>query len=94
LGILVVEVIKMTITMKVRNQITIPKKITSVLGLREGSMFNIGVSGNRIELIPLEVTEKVFTKEEYAKFELLAQKERGKEKKVTKKYIKKLERAS
>ena len=84
----------MTITMKVRNQITIPKKITSVLGLREGSMFNIGVSGNRIELIPLEVTEKVFTKEEYAKLDLLAQREHGKEKRVTKRFIKKLERAS
>lgn len=83
----------MTITMKVRNQITIPKKITSVLGLKEGAMFNIGVSGNRIELIPLEVTEKVFTKEEYAKLELLVQRERGKEKKLTKKYIKKLEKA-
>lgn len=84
----------MTITMKVRNQITIPKKITSILGLKEGSMFNIGVSGNRIELVPLEVTEKVFTKEEYAKLEQLAQKERGKEKKVTKGYIKKLERVN
>lgn len=82
----------MTVTMKTRNQITIPKKITSVLGLKEGSMFNIGVSGNRIELIPLEVTEKIFTKEEYAKLELLAQRERGKEKRVTKKYIKKLEK--
>gem|GEM_PF-602955 len=74
----------MTITMKTRNQITIPKKITAVLGLAQGSMFNIAVSGNRIELIPLEVKEKVFTKEEYAKLEFLAQRERGKEKRVTK----------
>jgi len=79
----------MTITMKTRNQITIPKKITAILGLAEGSMFNIAVSGNRIELIPLEVSERVFTKEEYGKLELLSQRERGKEKKVTKKCIKK-----
>lgn len=84
----------MTITMKTRNQITIPKKITAVLGLAEGSMFNIAVSGNRIELVPLEVRERVFTKEEYGKLELLAQRERGKEKRVTKKFIKKLEKAS
>ena len=80
--------------MKTRNQITIPKKITSVLGLREGAMFNIGVSGNRIELIPLEAKEKIFTKEEYRKLELLSHRERGKEKRVTKKFIRSIEKAN
>ena len=84
----------MTIIMKTRNQITIPKKITAVLGLVEGSMFNIAVSGNRIELIPLKVSERVFTKEEYEKLELLAHREHGKEKKITKKFIKNIEKAN
>ena len=84
----------MTIIMKTKNQITIPKKITNVLGLHEGDMFKIVVSGNSIQLIPLEVSERVFSKDEYIKLEALAKKEHGKEKKVTDKFIKKLEKAS
>jgi len=84
----------MTIIMKNKNQITLPKKITNILGLHEGDMFRIAVSGNRIELIPLEVSERVFSRDEYVKLETLASKERGKEKKVTNKFIKKLEKAS
>jgi len=77
----------MTISMTAKHQITIPKKVADVLGLKKGSMFNIEVSKNRIELIPLETKEKVFTAEEYAKLEALAVKEEGKEKQVTKKFI-------
>jgi len=77
----------MTISMTAKHQITIPKKIADVLGLKKGCMFNIAVSKNRIELIPLETKEKVFTTEEYAKLEALAVKEEGKEKRVTKKFI-------
>ena len=84
----------MTVIMKTKNQITIPKKITNVLGLHEGDMFKIVVSGNSIQLIPLEVSERVFSKDEYIKLEALAKKEHGKEKKVTDKFIKKLEKAS
>jgi len=84
----------MTVIMKTKNQITIPKKITNVLGLHEGDMFKIVVSGNSIQLIPLEVSERVFSKDEYIKLEALARKEHGKEKKVTDKFIKKLEKAS
>ena len=84
----------MTVIMKTKNQITIPKKITNVLGLHEGDMFKIVVSGNSIQLIPLEVSERVFSKDEYIKLETLARKEHGKEKKVTDKFIKKLEKAS
>ena len=84
----------MTITMTTKNQITIPKKITTILGLDQGAMFKVEISGNRIELIPLDVKEKVFTKEEHKKLELLSQKERGKEKRITKKFIKKLKKAS
>ena len=84
----------MTIIMKTKNQITIPKKITNVLGLHEGDMFKIVVSGNSIQLIPLEVSERVFSKDEYINLEALAKKEHGKEKKVTDKFIKKLEKTS
>jgi len=84
----------MTIIMKTKNQITIPKKITNVLGLHEGDMFKIVVSNNSIQLIPLEVSERVFSKNEYVKLEALSKNERNKEKKVTDKFIKKLEKAS
>lgn len=77
----------MTIIMTAKHQITIPKRITDVLGLERGSMFNIVVSKNRIELIPLETKEKVFTKETYKKLETLTMREKGKEKRVTKKFI-------
>ena len=37
--------------------------------------------------ITLETKEKVFTEEEYAKLEALAMKEKGREKRVTKRFI-------
>jgi len=77
----------MTITMTSKNQITIPKKITNVLGLGNGSMFEVEVSKNRIELIPLETKEREFADTEYAKLEFLETKEKGKEKRVTKRFI-------
>jgi AbrB family looped-hinge helix DNA binding protein len=82
----------MTVRMTAKHQITIPKKVTDVLGLRKGSMFNIMVSKNRIELIPLEIVEKVFTEEEYKKLETLSMKEKGKEKRVTRKFVENLKR--
>jgi len=36
----------MTVIMTAKNQITIPKKITSALGLEKGSMFKVEVSKN------------------------------------------------
>ena len=73
--------------MTAKHQITIPKKITDVLRLEKGTMFNIVVSRDRIELIPLETKEKVFSDEEYKKLEMLSIKEKGAEKQVTKKFI-------
>ena len=79
----------MTITMTVKNQVTIPKKIVNALDLEMGAMFDVHVVGNKIELIPLEVVEKVFTDAEYAKLAKLvqAEKKKGTAKKVTKKFI-------
>jgi len=77
----------MTVRMTAKHQITIPKKVADVLGLGKGSMFDITVSNNRIELIPLEAVEKVFTEEEYKKLETLSRKEKGTEKRVTKKFV-------
>ena len=82
----------MTVRMTAKHQITIPKKVTDVLGLRKGSMFDIAVSKNRIELIPLETVEKVFTEEEYKKLETLSMKEKGKEKRVTRKFVENLKK--
>lgn len=82
----------MTVVMTAKNQVTIPKKITNALGLGKGSMFEVEVSKEGIELIPLETKEREFTDEEYAKLEALAAKEKGKEKRVTKKFIDKLKK--
>jgi len=82
----------MTITMTSKHQITIPKKITDALGLRRGAMFDIVVSKDKIELVPLETREKVFTDEEYKKLEVLSMKEKGKEKRVTKQFINSLKK--
>ena len=56
-------------------------------------MFNIEVSKNEIALIPLETNKKVFTEEEYKKLDALAAGEKGKEKRVTKKFVAKLKKA-
>ena len=77
----------MTITMTAKNQITIPKKVTNALGLGKGSMFEIEVSKEGIELIPLETKERRFTDKEYMKLETLATKEKGEEKHISKKFI-------
>lgn len=82
----------MTIIMTSKNQITIPKKIAIVLGLKKGSMFNIEISRNRIELIPLETNEKLFTNEEYKKLDALSKAEKGTEKRITKKFMEKLKK--
>jgi len=84
----------MTIIMTAKNQITLPKKITDILGLTKGTMFNVEVSKNCIELIPLEIKEKEFTEEEYRKLNALSAKETGKEKRVTKKFIEKLKKGN
>ena len=82
----------MTITMTAKNQITIPNKIANALGLGKGSMFEVEVSRNGIELIPLETKERQFTNEEYMKLETFAAEEKGKEKHVTKRLINNLKK--
>ncbi len=77
----------MTITMTSKNQITLPKRITQTLGLSRGSLFNIEVSRNRIELIPLETKEKTFTKQMYSKLEALSIREKGQEKPISRQFI-------
>ena len=76
----------MTISMATRNQITLPKRIVQAFRLHKGSLFDIKVSRNRIELIPVEGHEKM-TKDEYLKLEKLYQKEKISAKKVTKEFI-------
>ncbi len=80
----------MTITMSEKHQVTIPKKIADVLHLRKGSLFNVEIKGSRIELVPLEVTEKTLTPEDYQKLDRLSAQEKGKEEKVTKALIARL----
>ena len=80
----------MTITMTAKHQVTIPKKITDVLRLKKGTMFDVMFSRNRIELIPLETKKKVVSREEYKKLEMLSNSEKGMESRVTKKFIDRL----
>jgi len=73
--------------MTAKNQVTIPQEIVSAMGLEKGSLFNVEIHKNRIELVPLEPTEKVFTDKEYEALEKLYQKEKEKKTEVTKKFI-------
>ena len=68
----------MTITMTSKNQITLPKKIVDALRLHRGSLFDVKVNNSRIELVPLEVTEKKFTVEDFKRLDKLVQKEKKK----------------
>ena len=77
----------MTIVMTEKNQVTIPKKITDILGLKRGAMFNVEVHKSRIELIPVEVKEISFSAGQYKKLENLSKLEKGQEKKVTSQFI-------
>ena len=77
----------MTITMTSKNQVTLPKKIVDALRLHQGSLFDVKVNRDRIELVPLDIQEREFTDEEYEKLEKLYQREKGSAKKITKKYI-------
>ena len=63
----------MTITMTSKNQVTIPKKIVEQFHLKKGSLFDIKIEDNRIELVPMELVEKSYTQEEYNKLEELYQ---------------------
>ena len=73
-----------------KHQITIPKRIAETLGLTKGSLFEVGVRRNRIELVPVEVKEKEFSEEEYAKLDKLVREEKEKAVRVTKAYIRRL----
>ena len=77
----------MTITMTSKNQVTIPKRIVDTLRLRKGSLFDVKINHHRIELVPLEVSDRELTDREYEKLEKLYQKEKSSAKKVTKKFI-------
>lgn len=82
----------MTITMTEKHQITIPKRIAETLGLGKGSLFEVEVHRNRIELVPVEVKERVFSEEDYAALDKLSREEKGKEVRVTKAYIRRLKK--
>lgn len=80
----------MTITMTEKHQITIPKRIAETLGLTKGSLFEVGVRRNRIELVPVEIKEKEFSEKEYAKLDKLVREGKGKAVRVTPAYIRRL----
>jgi len=67
----------MIITMTSKNQVTIPKKIVDQFHLKRGSIFDIKIEANKIELIPMELIEKSYTDDEYKKLEELYQQEKS-----------------
>ncbi len=75
--------------MSTKNQVTIPKKIVAALSLNKGAMFDVQIIDNKIQLVPLEVVEKVFTDEEYVKLNKLvtSEKKKGTARKITKDFI-------
>lgn len=73
--------------MTTKNQVTLPKKIVDALRLHKGSLFDIKLSKNHIELVPVETKEKEFTEEDYKRMDKLFQKEKSTAKKVTKEFI-------
>ena len=77
----------MTITMTAKHQITLPKQIADAFGLKKGTLFDVHVAKNKIELIPLEIKPKEFTEQQYKKLDLLFEKEKGVAKKITKEYV-------
>ena len=82
----------MTITMTSKNQVTIPKKIVDRFNLKRGTIFDIKIDANRIELIPMELVEKSYTEDEYKKLEELYQQEKATAKLMGKGLIEKLKK--
>ena len=82
----------MTITMTSKNQVTIPKKIVDRFHLKRGTIFDIKIDANRIELIPMELVEKSYTDEEYGQLEEIYQQEKNTAKPMSKDLIKKLKK--
>ncbi len=79
----------MTITLANRNQITLPKPIVDALRLHKGSLFDIRLNKNRIELIPLKTSELKLTDEDYRRLDKLVKEEKKKGvRKVTPEFIK------
>ena len=82
----------MTITMTSKNQVTIPKKIVDRFHLKRGTIFDIKIDSNRIELIPMELVEKTYTEQEYKKLEELYQNDKTTIKPMGKDLLKKLKK--
>ncbi len=83
----------MTIAMSEKHQVTIPSRIARALDLKRGSLFDVELHGSRIELIPLEVQEKQFTRAEYQKLSKLLSREKGTREKVTPAFIDRIRKA-
>jgi AbrB family looped-hinge helix DNA binding protein len=78
---------RMTVRMSAKNQITIPAQIAKAIGAGKGSMFQVQLKAGKIELVPVEVVEKVFTDAEYRKMDALCKKGRKTAKPVSDDFI-------
>jgi len=78
----------MTITMTSKNQITLPKKVVDTLRLHKGSLFDVRVARDHIELVTLEETEKSFSEDDFKRLDALVKNEKKKgAKKVTTDFV-------
>ncbi len=82
----------MTVTMSEKHQVTIPKKIALALDLKKGTQFKVSIKRNKIELTPVELVEKTYTKQEYAAIDRLTADQEGEEKKITKAMLAKIKK--
>jgi bifunctional DNA-binding transcriptional regulator/antitoxin component of YhaV-PrlF toxin-antitoxin module len=82
----------MTITMTTKNQVTLPKKMTAVLGLKKGTLFDVTLSHGGIQLIPLETRPGNFSKKTYEQLEKISEQEKGMEKPITKRWVSQLKK--
>jgi len=80
----------MTVKMSEKHQVTIPKSISVMLGLEKGSLFTVTIKAGHIDLAPVELTEKKFTRKDYERMDKIAALEKGKERRVTKEMIVKM----
>lgn len=80
----------MTVKMSEKHQVTIPSGIATILGLGKGSLFTVTIKAGHIDLAPVELKEKKFTRKDYEKMNKIAALEKGKEKRVTTEMIAKM----
>ena len=72
--------------LKAKNQLTLPQAVVERLHLHPNEFFQLDIKHNCIMLIPVTI-EPRYTAEELDKLDALIAREKGKEKRLTRKFI-------